>query len=53
MLTRFVLNAALLEQTVQNDPISPKRLKELCEIFKRATELEIAFWDGAMNAGEN
>lgn len=43
----------LLEKTVHESPISPRRLKELCEIFKKATELEIAFWDAAVAAGNS
>ncbi|GAA5844133.1 hypothetical protein JCM5353_005563 [Sporobolomyces roseus] len=42
----------LLESTLSSSPISPKRLEELAKIFEKATELEIAFWDAAMVAGE-
>ncbi|GAA6002993.1 uncharacterized protein JCM10292_000286 [Rhodotorula paludigena] len=41
----------LLEQTLLDSPISPRRLEELAKIFLRATELEIAFWDAAVEAG--
>ncbi|KAK4695260.1 hydroxymethylpyrimidine/phosphomethylpyrimidine kinase / thiaminase, partial [Phenoliferia sp. Uapishka_3] len=40
----------LLEKTVVESPISEKRLRELAEVFKITTELEIAFWDAAMDA---
>lgn len=43
-------NAALLESTIAESPVSPKRLEELAKIFVQATELEIAFWDAAMEA---
>ncbi|GAA5934013.1 uncharacterized protein JCM15063_000532 [Sporobolomyces koalae] len=42
----------LLESTLSASPISPKRLEELAKIFEKATELEIAFWDAAMEAGK-
>ncbi|KAM0747349.1 hypothetical protein T439DRAFT_350145 [Meredithblackwellia eburnea MCA 4105] len=42
----------LLESTVQKSPISQLRLEELAAIFKKTTELEIAFWDEAMRAVE-
>ncbi|GAA5977495.1 hypothetical protein JCM5350_004707 [Sporobolomyces pararoseus] len=41
----------LLESTLSASPISHKRLEELAKIFEKATELEIAFWDAAMEAG--
>ncbi|KAJ5787531.1 Phosphomethylpyrimidine kinase type-1 [Penicillium paradoxum] len=37
------LGSALLEDHVQH--VSPSRMEELIEIFIRATELEIRFWD--------
>lgn len=38
-----VLGSELLEQHVQN--VSPSRMEELIQIFIRATDLEIRFWD--------
>ncbi|GAA5952245.1 hypothetical protein JCM21900_000465 [Sporobolomyces salmonicolor] len=42
----------LLEKTLSDAPVSPQRLEELAKVFVQATELEIAFWDAAMEAGE-
>ncbi|GAA5847225.1 hypothetical protein JCM9279_006145 [Rhodotorula babjevae] len=42
----------LLEQTLAESPVSAQRLDELARIFVKATELEIAFWDAAVVAGE-
>ncbi|GAA5919836.1 hypothetical protein JCM1841_004007 [Sporobolomyces salmonicolor] len=43
----------LLEKTLSDAPASPRRLEELAKVFVQATELEIAFWDAAMEAGES
>lgn len=43
----------LLEQTLHDSPISPSRLADLARVFEKATELEIAFWDAAIEAGKN
>lgn len=40
----------LLESTIAASPVSDKKLAELVAIFGIATELEVAFWDAAMNA---
>lgn len=42
----------LLERTLARAPLSPPRLLELAKLFAQATELEIAFWDAAIAAGE-
>jgi len=42
----------LLEQTLAKSPVSAQRLDELARIFVKATELEIAFWDAAVVAGD-
>lgn len=42
----------LLEQTLAKSPVSAQRLDELARIFTKATELEIAFWDAAVEAGK-
>lgn len=42
----------LLEQTLAKSPVSAQRLDEVARIFVKATELEIAFWDAAVVAGE-
>ncbi|GAA5895797.1 hypothetical protein JCM6882_001383 [Rhodosporidiobolus microsporus] len=42
----------LLEKTLAKRPLSPERLLELAKLFEQATELEIAFWDAAIEAGE-
>ncbi|GAA5860827.1 hypothetical protein JCM1840_001979 [Sporobolomyces johnsonii] len=44
--------AKLLEKTLADSPVSPRRLEELAKVFVQATELEIAFWDAAIEAGE-
>ncbi|BGP26965.1 trifunctional hydroxymethylpyrimidine kinase/phosphomethylpyrimidine kinase/thiaminase [Rhodotorula toruloides] len=41
----------VLEATLQESPISPSRLADLARVFEKATELEIAFWDAAIEAG--
>lgn len=41
---------AALEKMVADAPLSKARLAELVEIFRQTTELEIAFWDTAMEA---
>jgi len=40
----------ILEQMVANCPVSQSRLDELSKIFTQTTELEIAFWDTALEA---
>ncbi|GAA5821645.1 hypothetical protein JCM11251_000950 [Rhodosporidiobolus azoricus] len=42
----------LLEKTLSTRPLSSARLLELAKLFEQATELEIAFWDAAIEAGE-
>ncbi|BGP34640.1 trifunctional hydroxymethylpyrimidine kinase/phosphomethylpyrimidine kinase/thiaminase [Rhodotorula toruloides] len=42
----------VLEQTLHDSPISPSRLADLARVFEKATELEIAFWDAALEAGK-
>jgi thiaminase len=37
---------------VAEAPPSKKRLDELVKIFRQTTELEIAFWDTALEAGQ-
>ncbi|BGP19288.1 ATP-dependent RNA helicase dbp2 [Rhodosporidiobolus nylandii] len=44
--------AELLEKALSTHPVSAPRLKELARLFEQATELEIAFWDAAVAAGE-
>ena len=41
-----------LESMVAEAPLSPRRSNELSRIFTQTTELEIAFWDTAMQAAE-
>ncbi|GAA5879421.1 hypothetical protein JCM8547_005422 [Rhodosporidiobolus lusitaniae] len=41
----------LLERALVTHPLSPARLLELAKLFEQATELEIAFWDAAIEAG--
>ncbi|GAA6033001.1 hypothetical protein JCM8097_000092 [Rhodosporidiobolus ruineniae] len=43
---------ALLEKALADRPLSRARLDELAALFEQATELEIAFWDAAVEAGE-
>ncbi|KAK9898045.1 hypothetical protein P389DRAFT_152020 [Cystobasidium minutum MCA 4210] len=48
--TAVVTGRAALEKMVADAPLSKARLAELVEIFRQTTELEIAFWDTAMEA---
>ncbi|GAA5974332.1 hypothetical protein JCM11641_006743 [Rhodosporidiobolus odoratus] len=41
----------LLEKTLAARPVSSARLTELAKVFEQATELEIAFWNAAVEAG--
>lgn len=40
-----------LERMVVDNPLSKERLEELVEIFRQTTELEVAFWTTALEAG--
>ena len=42
-----------LERMTADSPLSQNRLDELVKIFTQTTELEIAFWDTAMQAAES